>query len=324
MTGPIDDRAPATEAGAEGRHREDRAPATPTTVTPVRPTSGDGPAGATAWVRVDRITIEPAPSSPEGERIRTRILELRHHAGRVMDAPVLGPRDELTTVAGAKERAEQLDNQIRMDEVRGSRRHHRVSRGIKLTALLLLAVVDFPIMLWLASSVFNVDWGDPVGLPLVISAVVSLLVTGGAAAALHHLGHNLREAKNDRRQLPWSNLSTGSRLSLVAVALLVVTIACVMFVRVWTEGAESGLSDLAVLLAVLAALVMMISAALVFWAAVRDGSPEQDDLRFWSRIVAAHLEEKRRYENAAVELAHRYEFAQQQAARPAEQSSTTR
>ena len=30
MTGPIDDRTPAAEAAAEGRHREDRAPATPT------------------------------------------------------------------------------------------------------------------------------------------------------------------------------------------------------------------------------------------------------------------------------------------------------
>lgn len=106
----------------------------------------------------------------------------------------------------------------------------------------------------------------------MISIVISVLATGGAATALYHLGHNQRENKDDRRRLNWHQLSRGSKLSMLAAAMLVALIAAVMFVRVYTEGELSGLSSLAFLLAVLVAFVMLVSAALVFWTAFRDGS----------------------------------------------------
>jgi hypothetical protein len=83
----------------------------------------------------------------------------------------------------------------------------------------------------------------------MISIVVSVL--GGATIALHHLGHEQREHKTSQRQLGWAKLPVESQISLIAVAILVGLLATVMFVRVYTEGVFSGLSGLAILLAIL-------------------------------------------------------------------------
>jgi hypothetical protein len=247
-------------------------------------------------------------TSEAGDRILARIQELHYLAARTGDTIVIGPHGQNLTVAKALSRAEQLDAQIEMDQLEGSLRHRKVRLLTKLLTLLAVAVVDLPIMLWLASSVFNVDWAHPFGLPMVISVVVSVLATGGAATALHHLGHNQRQHKNDRRQLEWARLSAGAKVSLGTVGLLVALMGVVMFVRVYTEGVLSGFDDLAALLAVLVAVVLVVSALLVFWTAFRDGSLVQDDLRHYSRRVLPHLEGKRRYEDRAQELAGQYEL----------------
>ncbi|MFI5613864.1 hypothetical protein [Amycolatopsis sp. NPDC051903] len=242
------------------------------------------------------------------DRLLARIHELGYHTARVLDEHVVGPNGQNLTVAEAQAKADLIDDLIELEQVRGSLRHRRVNRLTRVLTLLAVTIVDLPIMLWLASSVFNVDWSDPWGLPLAISVVISILATGGAATALHHLGHNTRQHKNHRRQLVWRDLSTGAKLSLVTVGLLVALMGVVMFVRVYTEGVLSGLSDLAVLLAVLVALVMVVSATLVFWTAFRDGSLEQDDLRHYSETVRPYLQAKRRYEDEAHELRCQYDL----------------
>ncbi len=238
-------------------------------------------------------------------RLGARIAELKLAADRVPRTPVIGPRGQFMTVYEAKHRAEVLTEQIDFDELRGSLRHYRVSKSAKVLTLLGLVVVDFPVMLWLASSVFNVDWTNPLGLQLVISVVISVLATGGAAAALYHLGHDQRENKDDRRRLTWRTLSRGSKLSMLAAVMLIGLIAAVMFVRVYTEGELSGLTGLAFLLAVLVAFVMLVSAALVFWTSFRDGSLEQDDLRCYSSMLLRYESLGREYEVRIGELTSR-------------------
>jgi hypothetical protein len=240
-------------------------------------------------------------------RLTARIQQLRNMAGRVMDTPVMGPRGHCMTINEAKHRADWIAEQIDLDEMRGSHRHRRVSRTAKLLSLVFVVIVDFPIMLWLASSVFNVDWTQPLGLPLVISVVITVLATGGAATSLHHLGHNQRENKDDQRQLKWSAMSRGSKVSLAAATVLVVLIGVVMFVRVYSEGVLSGLESLAALLAVLVAFVMLIAAGLVFWTAFRDGSLEQDDLECYSMMVLHYEQLKREFEEEAEHLNVQFE-----------------
>ncbi|MGH3915431.1 MAG: hypothetical protein ACRDTC_18790 [Pseudonocardiaceae bacterium] len=266
------------------------------------------------------VNLPPSPvDSIEG--LVTQVKGLRYRAERVMDTPVTGPRGQQLTLAEAQRRAQLLGDAIDTEEAHGSQRHRGVSRTAKALILGVVGVVDLPIMLWLVSSVFNVDWGNPLGLPLVISVVVSILATGGAATALYHLGHDLRQHKNHRRQLGMTQLTIGSKISLAAVTLLVGLIAAVMFVRVWTEGMLSGLDSLARLLALLVAVVMLISAWLVFWIAFRDGSPEQDDLAYYTRLVQRHLHVRRGFEDSAHQLEDQIELINRSTARYLQQAA---
>lgn len=263
------------------------------------------------------------PSTPADsiEGLVSRIKGLRYRADRVMDTPVTGPRGQQLTLAEAQHRAQVLGDAIDTEEAHGSQRHRGVSRGAKALVLGIVGVVDFPIMLWLVSSVFNVDWTVPLGLPLVVSAVVALLTTGGAAATLYHIGHDQRQNKTHRRQLDKAQLTLGSKISIAAVAVLVVLIAVAMFVRVWTEGVLSGLDNLALVLALLVSVVMLISSWLVFWVAFRDGSPEQDDLAYYTRLVQRHLRVRRGYEDSAHQLEDQVELINRSTSRYLQQTT---
>jgi hypothetical protein len=227
--------------------------------------------------------------------------ELRYHAGRVLDRPVRGVRGGVVPLAEAMTAGEEIRLMIDDEEAGGSLRHRRVSATTKWMVWMVVIVVDFPIMTWASSSIFNVDWSEPWGVRLLFAVATSVLATLAAASVLHHLGHELREQKTDHRGMAWSELRARSRAVLIAVALLVLLVAALMFARVYTEGVLSGLDTVATLLAALVAFVMLISATLVFWSAFRDGSPEVDDLAYYTRLVERHLTEKREYEAKAAE-----------------------
>ena len=257
----------------------------------------------------------PPTADDAVDALAAQVNELRYLADHVMETPVVGPRGQNLTPAEALARAEQLGEAIDIEEAQGSLRHHRVSLRAKALMATAVVVVDFPIMLWLASSIFNVDWGAlRISLPLVISAAISLLATGGAAA-LHHIGHDQRQNKDHRRHLDKTALTIGSKISLLAVAVLVVLISVVAFTRVWTEGLLSGLDSFALLMAGLVATVMLISAWLIFWTAFRDGSPQQDDLAFYTRVAQHHLTVKRGYEQRVNEIELRIEIIRTRASR---------
>ncbi len=262
--------------------------------------------------RVERVLDQAAGAC---DKLAEEAAGLRQDAEQVMGTWVSGPRGGLLTVAEAKTHNKALAQRINDDEAAGNLCHRLVPVRTKRILRILVVVLDFPIMLWFTSSVFNVDWDHPVGIPLLISLVVSVLATGGATIALHHLGHEQREHKTPQRQLGWAKLPAESKISLIAVAILVGLIATVMFVRVYTEGLYSGLSGLAILLAILVAFVMLISASLVFWTAFRDGSPEQDDVAHYTSLILAHVTRKAKLEKHAAQIDRQIELVRRNAER---------
>jgi hypothetical protein len=227
------------------------------------------------------------------DKHRARADALREEAKGVPDTLVHSARGGAITVARAGAHAEEIHTLIEHEGANGSLRHRLVGRFTKWSLWLIVVLVDFPIMLWACSSVFNVDWADPIGVRLLFSLAAAVLSTLAAATALHHFGRELREHKNERRGLTWRALTLRPRLVLIAVTVLVVLVALLMYVRVYTEGVFSGLSTLATLLALLVAFVMLISATLVFWTAFRDGSLETDDLRHYTGLVEPSLNRMR-------------------------------
>jgi hypothetical protein len=232
-----------------------------------------------------------------------------------MDRHVDGARGGLLTVAQAVDSTEELRTMVDHEDASGSLRHRLVNRFTKWAVWLVVVLVDFPIMLWACSSVFNVDWADPWGVRLLFSFAASVLATLAAATALYHLGHELREHKTDGRGLLWRALPVRPKVVLATVVILVVLVALLMFARVYTEGVLSGLQGLALLLALLVAFVMLISASLVFWTAFRDGSPETDDLAYYTKLVRRHLNDKRLLESRASEHEREAELVRRRAER---------
>lgn len=259
----------------------------PATATPVRPP--EAPTLGLIAVRAAELA----------DQHLARADSLRYEAEHMMDKPVRGVRGGIQTVATAKDTTDEIRALIDHEEATGSLRHRLVGSFTKWAVWLVVVLVDFPIMLWACSSVFNVDWTEPVGVRLLFSFAAAVLATLAAATTLHHLGRELREHKNDKRGLAWRTLRARAKAVLVVVTILVILVALLMFARVYTEGVLSGLDSLSLLLALVVALVMLVSASLVFWTAFRDGSPETDDLAYYTRLVERYLNAKRALESRA-------------------------
>ncbi|MCW2899048.1 MAG: hypothetical protein JWO67_1313 [Streptosporangiaceae bacterium] len=274
-------------------------------------------------IAVRPVAIQPEPliATDATDRLIAQIEGEERCASRIKSTPVIGPRNQHMTVGDAEDEVHHIKmiislDEDRIDEKQNSLRHRLAPRWLKLLALFMLIFVDYPIMFLMASSIFNVDWSDPFGIPLLISVVVATLSTGGAAAALHHLGHEHREHKNDKGQLEWRTLSKSSRATLIAVALLLLLIGWGSYQRIYTEGVLSG-SNLAVLLALLVSFVLVISAWLIWRTAFRDGSVLTDDLARYSRIVNHYVALQRSHEDNAAKLRHQLNVVLRRAQRNA-------
>ncbi|MGW0946046.1 hypothetical protein ACWD4O_26390 [Streptomyces sp. NPDC002623] len=219
------------------------------------------------------------------------------------------------TVAEAQRCSDAIAKQIGQEEGNGSRRHRLVARWVKVLVWIFTAVIDFPIMLWFTVSVFNVDLANPSGFTFALALVVALLPTYGSTFALYEIGHNLRDHKTHDRDLRWTEIPTAARIGLTAIALLLIFIFVSLSIRIFVEGTYSGDYRLTPLLAVLVSLVMLITNALVFWTAFCDGSLEQDDLRYYTRLVLKHLRKKREHELKALRLRSQIERVLKQAVR---------
>ena len=60
---------------------------------------------------------------------------------------------------------------------------------------------------------------------------------------------------------------------------------------------------------------MLVSASLVFWTAFRDGSPDTDDLAYYTKLVERHLNDKRTLESRAAEHEREAELIRRRAER---------
>lgn len=285
-----------------------------------QPTPDHGPQRQELVVRPLRRQDPEFVTNDATDRLVSQIEEEDRNASRIPTTPIIGPRGQHMTVTDAADEVQRITTIIslgedQVDEHRNSLRHRRVPPWMKIATLIGVVVIDYPLMLWVASSVFNVNWADPWGLPLLISIVVATIATGLAAFTLHHLGREHREHKNDKGQLVWKTLSTGSRVTLIVVALLITAIAVVSFERVYSEGISSGLTGLALGLAALVAFVMMISAWLTWRNAFKDGSVLVDDLMHYSKIVKRYTEIQRDHEDKAAKLRYQLAVIQRRAQR---------
>ncbi|MGH2616268.1 MAG: hypothetical protein ACRDJC_13570 [Thermomicrobiales bacterium] len=107
------------------------------------------------------LNLPPTPAEENAQRIahlKAAIADLRKREEQILAAPIKGHRGQSFTVAKAKQWAGALAWAIASEDARGSERHRRVRLRNKLLVYPVVAVLDFPIMLLITASVFNVDW----------------------------------------------------------------------------------------------------------------------------------------------------------------------
>lgn len=226
------------------------------------------------------------------QRRRIEIAELRQHADRVLEEPVIGPRGQLMTVAEAEHRRGHLTELIGAEEKAGSRRHRRTS-GWQRLFMAAVVLVDVPILLVVPAAVLRSDPAPAPDLTIVISVVTAVVMTAAAGFALFQLGREQRVYKATSGRLNWHRLPFRAKVNCWGVGMLGALVAAsvlaggqVLF-RTWVGAGPAWLAAAAF------ALAVPISAGLVVRTAFRDGSPEVDDLLCYTRLVEPYLQQRR-------------------------------
>lgn len=231
-----------------------------------------------------------AAAAEEIERFQRAAASLRDEAELHLLDSVRGPRGERITLAAALEQEEALRSKVEVAVSLEDHRHDR-SRPWQRRIVLLAPVLDFPLFLWFASSVFNVPWqGDPLGVELAVSVTVAVFATLVLAVALHNIGSGLRPFKTEQRELHWRPLPTSARIRLSCTLVLLWLVAVVMFARIYLEADASGAGGtMAVALALLVAALSAVANALVAWVPFTDGSTDTDHLDHYAAATGPPL-----------------------------------
>lgn len=187
-------------------------------------------------------------------------------------------KDHLLTVA---HQAELLSTTIANEEASGSIRHRQIGKLTRIAAVAALAAIDFPLMLWLTSSVFNVDWTRGLGQAAGLSIIFAGLATAGVAGMLLTLGLDQRRNKDQLGNWRLPSVSAGTWLILASVAAVVILVGLVATSIAWSVLALDGIAKLVA--AALPGILSVTSALFVFWSAFRDGSATRDELSRYHR-----------------------------------------
>jgi hypothetical protein len=220
------------------------------------------------------------------------------------------------SIADAERIEQQLRSSIAEDTANGDQRHLRASRNMRWLVLAATAL-DFPVLLWFVSSVFNVPWQrNPLGFPLAVSIVFALFATLVAALVLHHTGTSLRPYKTPQRELPWHELPASARVRLILAGIVIATLSAVMYTRIHSETAAAGNGDAtATLLSLLLAVLAAASNSLVSWVAFTDGSDQTDALEHYAPIIKQASTDRQKFAEAASALDEQVRLTQRRAER---------
>lgn len=235
-------------------------------------------------LRQQHVTAE------QTDHLHATAANLRNEVDLIMKDSVRGPRGERTSLTEALEQEDALRQKVDVAVSLGDRRHDRAnpwqSRSIKAAP-----VLDFPLFLWFASSVFNVPWqSNPLGVQLVVSITVAIFATLVLAVALHNIGSGLRPFKTEQRELRWQPLPTSARIRLICTVILLCLVGVVMFARIYIEADASGAGGaVAAALALFVAALAVVANALVAWVPFCDGSTDTDNLDHYAAVTVPQL-----------------------------------
>ncbi|MET7312772.1 hypothetical protein ABZS68_38620 [Streptomyces sp. NPDC005571] len=237
---------------------------------------------ASAERRVNNV-IESA------EHLKARRDVILAEAEHMDQDHISGPHGELLTIEDAAERQAQLSATVDTDVDNGSLRHRRVPPGLRRWATV-VALIDFPVLIYFLASIFNLDMTNLLGSPIqvAVTAVLAALGTAGLALGLRKFGYSLRGHKDDHGHL---RLPRGARvlpiLYLILFCALLVGCASMMGYRIVSDATASGVPPSAAwTLAAFFSIVTCAVNVVVFSVEFNDGSTATEQIDYLtSKII---------------------------------------
>ncbi|MGW4370798.1 hypothetical protein ACWEKT_34680 [Nocardia takedensis] len=234
------------------------------------------------------------------QRTEADIAVINAELGKLDDQPVIGMNGEITSVKNAGQRMHDVAAEVQQERDAGSLKHRRVPLGLHRLSTI-AALLDFPVLLYFVTQVFNVDLagiasGDGAALgesivPLLTSIVFALLGTAAVAIGLHFFGRDLKGYKDEygHVQLPEGKAKVIPLLFIGLASLLAVGAGIVMAYRIVSDSlaAGNGITS-AVILGAFFAVVVFVVNVVVFSVHFRDGSLQTDEIGHLNAQVASH------------------------------------
>ncbi|WP_157110767.1 hypothetical protein [Nocardia anaemiae] len=227
----------------------------------------------------------------EAASIKGEITIVRAELDRLDEQPVAGMNGDVIPASEANKRMKAVSTTVTEERDAGNVNHRRVPAWLSRYSTW-IAVVDFPVLLYFVTQVFNVDlaglasgagsaWGESL-VPLLTSVVFALLGTAAVAVGLKFFGQDLKGYKNDTGhiQLPEGKARTLPLLFIGLAAAMAISAGIVMAYRIVTDSLAAGGSIVsATVLGVFFAIIVATVNMVVFAAYFRDGSPQTDEIR---------------------------------------------
>ncbi|NKY27730.1 hypothetical protein [Nocardia gamkensis] len=204
--------------------------------------------------------------------------------------PVTGFNGDVIAARDARDRMTKVSATITEERDAGSLKHRRVPIWLHRFSTW-AALLDFPVLLYFLSQVFNVDltgiasgdgaaWGGSL-IPLITAVVFALLGTAAVAVGLKFIGRDLKGYKDTSGGVTLPE-GTARILPLVFIGLattLAVGAGIVMAYRITSDSVSAGGGITgAAILGVYFALIVIVVNVVVFATRFRDGSLQTDEV----------------------------------------------
>ncbi|MEV0357660.1 hypothetical protein AB0H71_16540 [Nocardia sp. NPDC050697] len=233
-------------------------------------------------------------------RAEAEIDVINAELARLDEQPVTGMNGEITSAKNAGQRMQDVSATVQTERDAGSLKHRRVPQWLHRFSTW-AALLDFPVLLYFVTQVFNVDlvglssgdgaaWGESL-IPLITSIVFALLGTAAVAIGLKFFGRDLKGFKDEHGHilLPKGQARAIPLLFIGLATLLAIGAGIVMAYRIVSDSlaAGNGITS-ALILGVFFAVIVVVVNVAVFAVYYRDGSLQTDEIGHLAAKLAPH------------------------------------
>ncbi|WP_157187317.1 hypothetical protein [Nocardia vinacea] len=226
----------------------------------------------------------------EAAAIKGEIGTVRAELDRLDEQPVTGMNGDTIPASEASKRMATVSATITEERDAGSVKHRRVPVWLHRFATW-AALLDFPVLLYFVTQVFNVDlagiaagdnaaWGESL-VPLITSVVFALLGTAAVAIGLKSFGRDLKGYKDrdGHIQLPEGKARIIPLMFVGLATTLAIGAGIVMAYRIISDSLAAGNGIIgAAILGVFFAVIVIVVNVVVIATKFRDGSLQTDEV----------------------------------------------